>query len=347
MGLNRKLLVFGFSFSSIGGPLALVGQFLENVNPFEVVLSVLIFSPITFLVYYSMNKVWDKGGLYDYVVKFTPKLSSYFLYFWFFSYFLYLSYTVDYIVYYILNLDGFTAILLTIGIAGSIAMITLLDRELEFLFVSAIIQMLFILPINWHLKFMNPYELSFTNILSTSLLYICITLTPFIGNGSKEGINSVILAYLITGAILFLDSFFNIPKIIYLISSFSTFSLIVVEFYSLKSVLSKFSIKSRKYLVLGFLGFTLTSLINPYMYYIYTIVPSLTALYISLIIFFISMTFSIRNELKLLGFISLGLIAYGLYSSLQLSSYYLLLEQIIIIIIIGVIPLLKNRLFYQ
>ncbi|QGA53197.1 hypothetical protein GFS03_00570 [Sulfolobus sp. E5-1-F] len=346
MGLKRKLLVFSFSFSSIGGPLALVGQFLENVTPYEVALSILIFAPITFLIYYSMNRVWDKGGLYDYVVKFTPKLSNYFLYFWFFSYFLYLSYTVDYIVYYILNLDGLVGILLTIGIAGSIAIITFLDKELEFLLISTIIQILFILPINWHLKPMNSYELSFTNILSTSLLYICITLTPFVGNGSKEGINSVILSYVITGAILFLDSFFNIPKIIYLISSFSTFSLIVVEFYSLKSVLSKFSVKSKKYLILGFLGFTLASLINPYTYYIYTIVPSLTALYVSLMIFFISMIFSIRNVLKLLGLISVGLLGYGLYTSLQLSSYYLLLEQIITIIIISVIPLVKNRLFY-
>ncbi|WP_016730340.1 hypothetical protein [Saccharolobus islandicus] len=346
MGLNRKLLVFSFSFSSIGGPLALVGQFLENITPFEVVLSLIIFAPITFLIYYLMNKFWDRGGLYDYVVKFTPKLSNYFLYFWFFSYFLYLSYTVDYIVYYILDLNRLISILLTIGIAGSISIITFLDRELEFLFTSMILQILFIIPINWHLKLVNPYELSITNILSTSLLYICITLTPFVGNGNKEGINSILLAYLITGAIMLLDSFFSVPKIIYLISSLSTFSLILVEFYSLKSVLSKFSNKSKRYLILAFVGFTLASLINPYMYYIYTIVPSLTALYVSLIIFFISTTLSIRNELKLLGFTSLGLLAYGLYSSLQLSSYYLLLEQILTIIIIGIIPLVKNRLFY-
>ncbi|QXJ31243.1 hypothetical protein [Saccharolobus shibatae] len=346
MGVNRKLFVFSFSFSSIGGPLALVGQFLENVNTLEAAISLLVFAPITFLTYYSMNKIWDKGGLYDYIVKFNPKLSNYFLYFWIFSYFLYLSYTVDYIVYYILNLDGLTAILLTIGIAGSIIVITILDRELEFLFASMILQILFILPINWHLKFANPYELSIANTLTTSLLYICITLTPFVGNGSKEGINGIIFAYLITGAILLLDSFFNVPKVIYLISSFSTFSLIIVEFYSLKSVLSRFSFKSKNYLILGFLGFTLASLINPSMYYVYTIVPSLTALYVSLMIFFISMILSIRNLLKPLGFISLGLLAYGFYTSLQLSSYYLLLEQILTIIIIGLIPVVKNRLFY-
>ncbi|WP_338604452.1 hypothetical protein V6M85_06465 [Sulfolobus tengchongensis] len=347
MGLKRKLFVFSFSFSSIGGPLALVGQFLKNVSTLEVILSLIIFAPITYMTYYAMDKVWDKGGLYDYVSKFTPNLSRYFLFFWIFSYFLYLSYTVDYIVYWILNENGLMASILVLLITLAIATIVYIGRELEFLLVSTILQIVFALPFNWNFRPFSPFEFNLNVVLSTSLLYICITLTPFVGNGSKEGINSIFLAYLISGTILLLDSFFNIPKIIYLISSFSTFSLIIVEFYSLRNVLSRTTLKNiNLYLILAFIISTLISLVNPYVYYIYTITPSVTALYVSLILFFISVTLSIENKLKVLSILSLGLLAYGLYTSLQFSSFYLLIEQILTIIIISLIPFVKNLLSY-
>ncbi|WP_187287257.1 hypothetical protein [Acidianus hospitalis] len=44
---------------------------------------------------------------------------------------------------------------------------------------------------------------------------------------------------------------------------------------------------------------TFASLINPYQYYLYTIVPSLSALYVSLGIFFSSIAFSKSRNVAL------------------------------------------------
>ncbi|MDT7862632.1 MAG: hypothetical protein RRA45_10540 [Saccharolobus sp.] len=344
MGLKRKILVFSFAFSSIGGPLALVGQFSQGISALEVILSIILFMPVTYLTYYSMNKIWDRGGLYDYVNKFTPKISPYLLYFWIFSYFLYLSYTIDYIVYWILNFNGIISYLLVLGLSSAISIIVLFERELEFLLASTIMQILFTIPIHWSLKLISPYEMTVNGVISTALLYVCITLTPFVGNGKdKEGISSVMYAYLISGALLLMDSFFSIPRLIYLVSSLSTFSLIIVEFMSLRNLLSKFNI-NKIYLIIAFLASTLISLIDPKEYYIYTISPSVASLYVALSIFFTSITISAENLLiRILGIISIGLMAYGFFTSLQFSSLTILIEQIASILIIFGISTFKMK----
>lgn len=117
---KSDIFLFSYSFSSIGGLLALVAQFSRGLSPLDAILSSILFLPTVYVIYHVTKKIKGDKGLYEYLLN-RCEISTAFLYFWFFSYFLYLSYTVDYVVYYILQLDGFlatvTLVLLTLGVS--------------------------------------------------------------------------------------------------------------------------------------------------------------------------------------------------------------------------------------
>ncbi|MUM65800.1 hypothetical protein D1867_11255 [Acidianus infernus] len=333
---KSDLFLFSYSFSSIGGPLALIAQFSRGLSPLGVILSSILFFPTVYVIYHVTKEVKGEKGLYEYLLN-SRKVSTAFLYFWFFSYFLYLSYTVDYVVYYILQLDGFlatvTLVLLTLGID----LLTLTGSELWFLVFSSFIQLFLSIPIGRQVSLTDSVNLS--QILPTSEAFVCITLTPF---AKTENSNAKVIfyAYVIAVSLMAISTLFAIPKFIYYASSISAFSLIIVEFYAIKKILPR----KLLIIVLLFSAMTLVSLINPYQYYLYTIVPSLSALYVSLGIFFSSIAFSKGGNvfLRASSIVSLVIVAYGFYTSLDFESLSVLMIEIISLLSIFGLVLYKN-----
>ncbi|AEE94601.1 hypothetical protein Ahos_1724 [Acidianus hospitalis W1] len=71
---KSDLFLVSYSFSSIGGPLALVAQFSRGLSPLDVILSSILFLPTV----YVTKKIKGDKGLYEYLlnrVKFL-RLSS-------------------------------------------------------------------------------------------------------------------------------------------------------------------------------------------------------------------------------------------------------------------------------
>lgn len=332
---KSDLFLFSYSFSSIGGPLALVAQFSRGLSPLDVILSSILFLPTVYVIYHVTKKIKGDKGLYEYLLN-RREISTAFLYFWFFSYFLYLSYTVDYVVYYILQLDGFlatvTLVLLTLGVS----LLTLTGSELWFLVFSSFIQLFLSIPIGWQVSLTD--SVNFSQILPTSEAFVCITLAPF---AKTENSNAKVIfyAYAIAVSLMAISTLFVVPKAIYYASSISAFSLIIVEFYAIKKILP------RKLLIIVLLFSTMTfaSLINPYQYYLYTIVPSLSALYVSLGIFFSSIAFSKSGNvlLRASSIVSLVIVAYGFYTSLDFGSLSVFMTEIVSLISISVLVLYK------
>jgi hypothetical protein len=332
---KSDLFLFSYSFSSIGGPLALVAQFSRGLSPLDVILSSILFLPTVYVIYHVTKKIKGDKGLYEYLLN-RREISTAFLYFWFFSYFLYLSYTVDYVVYYILQLDGFlatvTLVLLTLGVS----LLTLTGSELWFLVFSSFIQLFLSIPIGWQVSLTD--SVNFSQIIPTSEAFVCITLAPF---AKTENSNAKVIfyAYAIAVSLMAISTLFVVPKAIYYASSISAFSLIIVEFYAIKKILP------RKLLIIVLLFSTMTvaSLINPYQYYLYTIVPSLSALYVSLGIFFSSIAFSKSGNvaLRASSIVSLAIVIYGFYTSLDFGSLSVFMTEIVSLLSISVLVLYK------
>jgi hypothetical protein len=332
---KSDLFLFSYSFSSIGGPLALVAQFSGGLSPLDVILSSILFLPTVYVIYHVTKKIKGDKGLYEYLLN-RREISTAFLYFWFFSYFLYLSYTVDYVVYYILQLDGLlatvTLVLLTLGVS----LLTLTGSELWFLVFSSFIQLFLSIPIGWQVSLTD--SVNFSQIIPTSEAFVCITLAPF---AKTENSNAKVIfyAYAIAVSLMAISTLFVVPKAIYYASSISAFSLIIVEFYAIKKILTRKPL----IIVLLFSTMTVASLINPYQYYLYTIVPSLSALYVSLGIFFSSIAFSKSGNvaLRASSIVSLAIVAYGFYTSLDFGSLSVFMTEIVSLLSISVLVLYK------
>jgi hypothetical protein len=88
---------------------------------------------------------------------------------------------------------------------------------------------------------------------------------------------------------------------------------------------------------------TVASLIKPFQYYLYTIVPSLSALYVSLGIFFSSIAFSKSGNvaLRASSIVSLVTVAYGFYTSLDFGSLSVFMTEIVSLLSFSVLVLYK------
>lgn len=332
MEVNKGILVFSYIFSSIG--VLGVAYLYSSGNLITSVLSLLVFTPVVYILYKSINVQASDGGLYDQVRLFYPRISWVFVGFWVFSYYLYLTYTIYYITYYILPLSGLLFISATILSIAIIGLIAWFNLEVYSLIPITFLQILFLIPYFWHIK---PFslEVKSTTILSDALLPICITLVPFLGERLKGSTNLLYSAYAIASAFLITDSLFKPSEIVYYSTSLTSLGLILAEFFSIKNILIKRFNARRSSIIISFIVLSLLGLLNPSAYYNYLISVSLPSLYVSLSIFFIS-TFIYFKELriKVLSIFSLSLMLYGLYTSI-LPQF--LLIQILVLLSVGLI----------
>ncbi|MEM3912184.1 MAG: hypothetical protein QXE55_07895 [Saccharolobus sp.] len=174
------------------------------------------------------------------VIRLCKGLSSslfiYFLISWIITYYLYLIYTIIYIPYYVLNLDGFSAFLVSFAI--SIITTGLILTHPYYTFpVIAFSQIALVIPIGWERSIgaLQPIPYLFTNILSSSLLIVCITLSTFI-KAEKRISWYILFSFLISSIVLLYGSFLKPSEISIYGSAMGNFGLILAEFTMIRNL---------------------------------------------------------------------------------------------------------------
>jgi len=324
--MRNEIITFSIIFTTVA-PAILATTHLSIYVAFPSFLLGLI---IAYLTYLLVNKKWDYEGLYGYAKDVHPLNGYIFLVSWLVSYYLYTIYTAIYIPYYVLNLDGLSASLLSV-ILEIIAVFSLLSNFLYIFPIIAFSQFILALPIGWKLGLgITPTIPSlFFNILSSSLIVVCITLSTFIKADRKY--SPFILYSVLIGGIMLLYSSFLVPSIIATYASaISNFGLIIAEFLMIRNLLSAINV-SKTIKILAVLSIPLVALgnINYTLFYNSLIVPSVTLLYLSLFSSFLSVFKYFRAiAIRTLGVITLALFAYGCYNVISISKGYLFYEAI-------------------
>ena len=310
MRMSRSIL-FGYALASVS-PLPLA---VSHEDPLYAALSSLALSPLVVLIYLLIRRQWSSEGFYGYARPVSPLLARIQLYAWILSYFLYIVYTVDYIVFYVLNLSGALSILLTLLLPAAASLLVISGLVYPALLGASLIQVALSIPFRWSpsLSTYFPHDV-FLNILSTSLLLVCITLVPYIEGNSRDAW-VVPLAFILSSALMVLGGFFMAPRIIYYLQSIGQYSIILVEYAALNGLLRRgLRIRgSSVALVSSVMVLSAASLINYGLFYELTIIPSISALYFSLAIAVpLSAVFLRKRIAYLLAAPPLLLMLYGL-----------------------------------
>ncbi|MFP3044769.1 MAG: hypothetical protein RXR03_04100 [Thermocladium sp.] len=310
MRMNR-LLLFGYALASVS-PLPLA---VSHEDPLYAALSSLAISPLAALVYLLIRRQWSSEGFYGYARTVSPLLAKIQLYAWILSYFLYIVYTIDYIVFYVLNLSGALSILLTLLLPAAASLLVISELVYPALLAASLIQVALSVPLGWSFSpsLYTPHD-AFLNILSTSLLLVCITLVPYI-DGDTRAAWVAPLAFILSSSLMVLGGLFMAPRIIYYLQSIGQYSIILVEYAALNGLLRRgLRIRgSSAALVSLVMALSAISLINYGLFYELTIIPSISALYFSLIIAaLLSAAFLRRRIAYLLASFSILLMLYGL-----------------------------------
>jgi len=341
--MRNKLVIFSFIGSTIAPAILATTHF-----PFPIALfSFILAFSVVIMTYFLVKVEWKEGGLSIYVERIGKIPYLVFIVSWITSYYLYVIYTVVYIPYYVLNLDGLEAIILTVIISVSVYLLAIMRKAIyafPFIFFS---QVALVLPIGWRVSISHvplPITSLFTNILSSSLITVCITLSTFI-NGDKSFSNYIPIAYMIGGSMLFYSSFLS-PNII---SSYGVaignYGLILAELYALNNLLEYrgISTKVRGLLNTLIIPFSLIGNLNYSLFYNTLIVPSLVALYLSLSVLSFSSVKLLGKLLLPATLTSLALFIYGEYAILS-SSFEAIISILLILFVIIIMFLFERKL---
>ena len=341
--MQNKLITFSFIGSTIA-PAILATTHL----PFPIALFsfVLAFS-VVIMTYFLVRIEWKEGGLSIYVEKIGKIPYLIFVTTWIISYYLYVIYTVVYIPYYVLNLDGLGAIIYTVIISVSVYLLVITRKAIyafPFIFFS---QIALALPIGWKVSVSHvslPLTSLFTNILSSSLITVCITLSTFI-NGSKSFSNYIPIVYMIGGSMLFYSSFLSPNAISSYGVAIGNYGLILAELYALNNLLEYRGVtaKVRGLLNTLIIPLSLIGNLNYSLFYNTLIVPSLVSLYLSLSLVSLSSIRLLGKPLLPVTLTSLALFIYGEYAILS-SSFEAVISALLILSVIIIMFLFERKL---
>jgi hypothetical protein len=358
MGKVSGLMLLGFSLSTTA-PLVLA-TLHESVLVTAPVVALTL--SMALIVYLYVRSYWGPEGLYHYTSSVSVRLGGIQFYSWFISYFLYIVYTVDYVDYMVLKIPDQVANALTLILPLVLSILVLTETSYAALLALGIAQVVMALPIpqlGWALSLALPSAVNqglFVNILSSSLLIVCITLIPY-ANGDPRSSRYVMYVFLISAMLLIMGSFFKVSTIVNQLTSLSYIGLILAEYVALYNLLFiGFRIKPSR-IVVPVLVVLLdaVSLINYNEFYDLTIYPSVSALYLTLLVSFAvapiyltrarpGSSTAVKAAYIALAAISSLIAAYGAYSVISTSSgveLYESLAAIIVPIILGVLKPLK------
>ena len=345
--MSKRLLLFTFIASTIAPGITATLHFSIYIAS----LSLLLALPVVLLTYFSVKTEWEEQGLYVYAKKAGFALSTTFLITWLASYYLYVIYTAIYIPYYVLNLDGIIPVFLSLVIAVSAFLLVTFTNPLYAFPVIFLVQIVFSLPIGWKIGLSStPTNVTslFIDILSSSLVVVCITLSTFVKGDREKDSPFILYSFLIFAIILLYGSFLVPSPITVVASSFGNYGLILAELTAINNLLRPM-VKRRTLLALNsaIIPLTLIGNINYSVFYNSLIVPSVAFLYISLFIFAISTLVFLRGVKRALPIISALLFAYGEYNVIRGSTGYLFYEALLSFltsITILVVLYRKNRI---
>ncbi|MEM3204404.1 MAG: hypothetical protein QW232_09350 [Saccharolobus sp.] len=336
---KSNLIIFSIILSTLApGILATL-----HLSFFITLPSILLGGIIAYLTYLLVNVKWDYQGLYAYARDFHPLFSYIFLISWIISYYLYVIYTIIYIPYYVLNLDGFSAFLVSFAISIITTGLILTDPYYAFP-VIAFSQIALVIPIGWERSIgaLQPIPYLFTNILSSSLLIVCITLSTFI-KAEKRISWYILFSFLISSIVLLYGSFLKPSEISIYGSAMGNFGLILAEFTMIRNLFKGLNVNGNVTKILAIFSIPLSMIgnINYSTFYTTLIVPSITLLYISLFSSFISVFKYFKSfTIRIAGVIALALFLYGDYNVITTSKGYLFLESILAIVLTLIISII-------
>ncbi|WP_052885839.1 hypothetical protein [Vulcanisaeta distributa] len=225
-----------------------------------------------------------------------------------------------YISFYVLNIPDTWAKLLTVAIPIASSILVFTELSYWFLLGTAIIGIALSIPLNWRYSLVltpTPLTNLFTGIFSSSLLLICITLTPYVDADPRDA-KLVLYAFYASAILMIIGNLFKPPAIIYELQSIGIFSLIVVEYIAIYNLLTREVRVNRLIYAVPILATALAalSLVNYDLFYDYTIYLSLAALYVSLALGLVPVYAVSKPWGMLLAAIDVGLMALGEYSLL-------------------------------
>ena len=353
------LMLLGFSLSTTA-PLVLA-TLHESVLVTAPMVALTL--PVALIIYLYVKSYWGPEGLYHYASSVSIRLGGVQFYSWLISYFLYIVYTVDYVDYMVLKVPDQVANALTLILPLVLSILVLTGVSYAALLALAIAQVVLALPIpqlGWALFLAPPSAVNqglFVNILSSSLLIVCITLIPY-ANGDSRSSRYVMYVFLVSAILLVMGSFFKASTIVNQLTSLSYIGLILAEYVALYNLLFLgFRIKpSRVVVPVLVVLLDAVSLINYNEFYDLTIYPSVSALYLTLLVSFAvapiyltrarpGSSTAVKAAYIALAAVSSLIAAYGAYSVISTSSgveLYESLAAIVVPIVLGVLKPLKS-----
>lgn len=303
-----------------------------NLSISLALFSLVIASSVVLMTYFSVKEEWTEQGLYSYTKRLGVAPSRLFLITWFISYYLYVLYTIIYIPYYVLNLDGLTPLVLSILISVSIFLLEVFINPLYAFPFIYFAQIAFSLPLSLKIRIehLSPTIPSlFINILSSSLLLVCITLSTFVRGDKSKDSSFILLAFLISSIILIYGTYLVAPSYVVLASVFGNYGLILAELTAINNLVRPF-ISRKSFFLLNFaiIPLSLIGNVNYSVFYNSLIIPSVVFLYFSLFIYAVSTLVILKGVKKIVSILSAFLFAFGEYYVITGASGYLFYEAI-------------------
>ncbi len=346
MSTIDRLKILGFAVVSTA-PLSLATL---HQDPLVTAATALSASMIAVTVYALVRSHWDYTGLYYYVNSVSRTLGLIQLYSWLISYFLYVVYTVDYIDYYVLNIPDPIANALTIALPIAFSIMVLTETSYWFILGLALSQVVLSLPIptlGWAFSVSRTVpapQTVFLNVLSSSLLIVCITLTPYIRGDSRYA-RYVVYAFALSSALMVMGSFFKPSQLVVELTSISDAGLILAEYTALYNLLYHgLGINRVRAIVPALvIALAIISLINYSGFYLITIYPSVADLYLTLFIVMVASIGYLRGWYVVPSIIASGLMLYGEYTVISEAHGLYLYEVIAALVIPIVIGLVFRR----
>ncbi len=359
--IDKRFMLLGFSMSTTA-PLVLATLHEPVLISVSTALLTL---PLALIVYLYVNDYWGPDGLFHYVSSVSMRLGSVQLYSWLLSYFLYIIYTVDYVDYMVLKLPDSVSNALTIVLPVVFSIIVVAGLSYLVLLALSLAQVILALPIP-QLGWVRSMAIThtalpqlFINILSSSLLIVCITLVPY-ADGDTRLSRYVIYVFVLSSALMIVGSFFKASLVITQLTSLGYIGLILAEYTALYNLLYYGLGFKRSKLIIPALVVSLdaVSLMNYDEFYNITIVPSVAALYLTLLIPLLTVPFYLNRSKPLtkalnaryihivLSAAASLMMAYGAYTVLTQSTGVSLYEAVMALItptLLGIVRPLNRK----
>ena len=304
---KEDILTIAFALDT-GAPLTLETLHLSTESA---LLGIIFTSPMVISLYLVLRTSWPDRGLYTYIR--GGFVGRFQLYSWVGSYFLYLSYTLDYAFLY----GGLKEYLPFLISAVATSLVLAVDWGSYLILPVTLLQLSLSVPLGWRFSplLTGTSGLSFTELLNSSLLLVCLTLIPY-WRGRSDVAWVVPVSLLFSGSLAVVGSFF-VTSTAETLQALSMVGLVLAEGIALRNVLGTWRLRA-PLLPLAFLGSILLSFINPSEYYDLTIPPSVALLYISLALAFLYLP--VKGWGRLAQLWSVVLMIYGLYQSLVIAQ---------------------------